>query len=45
MNMKQMQNEKTVEDIINRLSGSHGSDCKRTVEELRNLKAENDNYT
>lgn len=44
MNMKHLQNEKTVEDIINRLSGSHGPDCKKTVEENRNLRADLDSY-
>jgi hypothetical protein len=43
MNIKHMQNEKTVEDIINRLSASHGVDCKRGVEEVRVLRAENAN--
>jgi hypothetical protein len=42
--MKHLNNEKTVEDIINRLSGSHGSECKKTVDENRNLRADLDSY-
>ena len=37
MNEQHFQNEKIVEDIINRLSGSHGSDCKKVVETNRIL--------
>lgn len=35
MNAKHNQNEKTVQEIINRLSAAHGAECKRNVEENR----------
>ena len=38
MNLKHIQNEKTVEDIINRLSSSHGPECRKSVEENRQLR-------
>jgi hypothetical protein len=42
MNLQHLQNEKTVDEIINRLSGAHGTECKKTVEEVRTLKNEVD---
>jgi len=40
MNLQHLQNEKTVEEIISRLSGSHGSECRKTVDECRQLRIE-----
>ena len=42
MNQQHIQNEKTVEDIINRLSGSHGSECRKNVDEKRAWRHEID---
>lgn len=45
MNLKHIQNEKTVEDIINRLQGSHGPECGKSVEENMRLRDEIDGLT
>jgi len=42
MNMKHIQNEKTQEEIINRLSGQHGHECRKMVEENRRLRDQMD---
>lgn len=42
MNSKYIQNEKLIEDVINRLSTQHGLECRKTVEENRQIKEYND---
>lgn len=35
MNSKFLQNEKIIEEVINRLSTQHGPECRKTIEESR----------
>lgn len=40
MSVKNLQNEKIVEEIIGRLTSSHGIECRKTVEENRSLQSD-----